>query len=114
MKKLAFIGSFFLSLIIFMCGGISLLAVSAAEVTDEFDDFENMTYQMFGDIEINSCEYLHSTDNSLEFVYVDFEEDGYVIYDKNTMEMLEYSQTGDGPYSGITFSDFEMSVFFTN
>ena len=102
MKKLAFIGSFFLSLIIFMCGGISLLAVSAAEVTDEFDDFENMTYQMFGDIEINSCEYLHSTDNSLEFVYVDFEEDGYVIYDKNTMEMLEYSQTGDGPYSGIT------------
>ena len=101
MKKLTFIGSFFLSLIIFMCGGISLTFVSAAEVNNEFDTFENLTYQMFGDVEIDSCEYLRSMDNSLKYVYVDFEEEGYVIYDKNTMEMLEYSPAGDGPYNDV-------------
>ena len=74
MKKLSFCGSVFLSLIFLMCGGISLTFVSAAEVNNEFDTFENLTYQMFGDVEIDSCEYLRSMDNSLEFVYVDFEE----------------------------------------
>ena len=102
MKKIVFIGSFFLSLMIVMCGGMSLFVIAIAEANNDFGSFENVTYQMFGDIEISSCEYLYGIDNSLDYVYVDFKDGGYVIYDKHTMEMLEYSQTGDGPYDGVS------------
>jgi len=105
MKKFKLIG---LALVI--CLAASLFAVFSGTIVtvfaDEkendicFHDVETISHEIFGDIEINSSEYLYNLDDSADFIYVDFENYGYVVYLKETMEMLEYASQGSLPYSG--------------
>ena len=55
----------------------------------EVQRIDSVTYEIFGDKKIRSSEYLYNLDDSPDFIYVDFENYGYVVYFKDTMEMME-------------------------
>ena len=61
---------------------------------------------IFGNIKISSCQYLYNLDDSADYVYVEFKNGGYVIYAKQTMEMLEYSLHGSLPYKDLNASKY--------
>ena len=68
---------------------------------DEQELFIEETIKIFGNVEINSIEYLYNFNDSPDYVYVDFEGLGYVIYYRTTLEMMEYSYEFDLDYSNI-------------
>lgn len=68
---------------------------------DEQELFIEETIKIFGNVEINSIEYLYNFNDSPDYVYVDFEGLGYVIYYRTTLEMMEYSLEFDLDYSNI-------------
>jgi len=55
---------------------------------------KSLTKEMFGDVNVSSNEYLYNLDGSSDYIYVEFENSGYAIYYKETMELLEYSAQG--------------------
>lgn len=57
-------------------------------------DVESLTKSMFGDVEIESSEYLYNLDGSSDYIYVEFKYGGYAIYYKDSKELLEYSAEG--------------------
>lgn len=106
MKKIRIIG-----LGLLLCLALSLVgmvfigenAFSASAVGESFikvDDASvaNVTYAIFGDKQIKSSEYLYNYDDSSDFIYVDFEDYGYAVFFKTTMELMEYSPYGSLPY----------------
>lgn len=100
-KKMVVFGSLTIGFMVAFFAAGPLAVAHAAESSDELSQFKSITYEIFGNTEIESCEYLYGLDNSSDYIYVDFSEQGYVIYHKDSAEMLEYSPTGDGPYCGI-------------
>ena len=68
---------------------------------DEQELFIEETIKIFGNVEINSIEFLYNFNDSPDYVYVDFEGLGYVIYYRTTLEMMEYSYEFDLDYSNI-------------
>lgn len=59
---------------------------------------EDFVQSVFGKRQISSCEYIYNLDDSADYICVTFESGGYVIYAKETMEMLEYNLEGSLPY----------------
>lgn len=57
----------------------------------EISDIKSLTQSMFGDVEIKSSEYLFNLDGVPDYIYVEFENSGYAVYYKDTLELLEYS-----------------------
>ena len=73
-----------------------------ATPTIEIYNLERLTAEMFGDVQIQSSDYLHSLDDSADFVYVEFVGGGYAIYLKSTMELMEYSAHGNVGFDNST------------
>lgn len=72
-----------------------------AKVDSKYN-IEEVSNALLGDVSIAKCEYLYSLDDSADYIYVEFENGGYAIYLKQTMEMLEYSAKGTLKYAGFT------------
>jgi len=53
----------------------------------------------FGNKPIKKCGYIYNLDDSADYIYMEFENGGYAIYAKQTMEILEYSLSGKLPYN---------------
>ncbi len=65
-----------------------------------FDLFEGESLQSaFDGKTLRSYEYIYNLDDSADYIYVEFEEGGYVVFSSETMEMMEYSLQGTLPYS---------------
>ena len=79
----------------------ALKRVYASVSSSQLSVFENITHEIFGNLQIEACEYLYTVDGSPDYVYIDFSDQGYVIYDEATMDILEYSLSGNSPYENI-------------
>ena len=92
-------------------GSFAVLAIIPENISSddltEAEKIELNTYKasindfvkpVFGERQISSCEYIYNLDDSADYIYVEFESGGYVVYAKETMEMLEYSLQGSLPY----------------
>ena len=99
-KKIVLFISFIL-VFAFLPLTLPLKQVYADEITQQLAKYEDITYEIFGDIKIEATEYLYGMDDSRDFVLVDFTNHGYVIYNTEMMEILEYSLNGNSPYEDI-------------
>lgn len=87
-------------MIVLLC---SANTAEAQEVRFNFDNTDALTIDqtidgIFGDVDVASCGYLYNFDDSADFIYVKFAGDGYAVFNKYTLEMLEYSPFGELPY----------------
>lgn len=64
--------------------------------------FDQVVSEMFGDRSIKSAEYLYNLNDSPDFVYVDFDDYGYAVFLRESLELLEYAPTGNLPYLDTT------------
>ncbi len=65
------------------------------KLVDETEyNIEQVTKELFGEVKIKNCEYLYNLDETADYIYVEFENDGYAVFLKQTMELLEYSAQG--------------------
>lgn len=53
---------------------------------------------IINDALVESCDYLYSMDDSADFIYMELSSGGYAIFLSQTMELLEYSPTGNLNY----------------
>ncbi|MCL2139598.1 MAG: leucine-rich repeat domain-containing protein [Treponema sp.] len=72
--------------------------VTASENDAGFYDVDKASREIFGNLKIKSREYLYNLDDSPDFIYVDFEDYGYAVFLRETLEMLEYAPWGSLPY----------------
>lgn len=79
MKKKSFIVTLaFVILVIAVAPFISAMKMVYASVSNsQLSVFENITHEIFGNLQIESCEYLYTVDGSPDYVYVDFSNQGY-------------------------------------
>ena len=56
----------------------------------------------FGNIRVDGCEYLYNLDESPDYIYIEFEEEGYAILSSSTLDVMEYSYSGRIPYEDST------------
>lgn len=99
MRKTKIKLSILFCLIVFLFTSTSITLATALNVENEnLVAFENLSYSLFGDVEIESSELLYSLEDSPDFVYVAFEGNGYAVFYRDSMEMLEYSMVGSLPY----------------
>lgn len=68
------------------------------DIKINYDATINYIRQVFKDKSIKNCNYLYNLDDSADYIIAEFENSGYVIYSKYTMEMLEYNLLGSSPY----------------
>lgn len=123
-RTLKVVVSFILAISLFISiTSVSSISVFAATTTDIFvfneiseeEKIEIKEYEtvvdsfiepIFGDRVISSCEYIYNLDDSADYIYVEFENGGYAIYAKQTMEMLEYSLKDRLPYTDSDASKY--------
>lgn len=79
--------------------------ISSTQLENTLSDSANFTVEqvadeLFGDVNIKSSEYLYNLDDSADYIYVEFD-DGYAVFLKDTMELLEYSAQGKLNYPKI-------------
>ncbi len=109
MKKIRKITSFsFLLLpvlVLFILSSLSgtMTAFASTESTTILSNAEKSSSlgtveSVFSGKSVSSCEYIYNLDDSADYIYVEFENGGYAVYAKNTMEMMEYSLQGNLPY----------------
>lgn len=55
---------------------------------------------------IDFSKYIYNLDDSADYIYVAFEEGGYVVFVRDTMEMMEYSLQGALPYSNSATQEY--------
>jgi hypothetical protein len=67
---------------------------------------KKISNELFGDVKIKSSEYLYNLDGSSDYIYVDFENSGYAVYSRETMELLEYAPEGSLPYQNTGASKY--------
>lgn len=60
--------------------------------------FDNKTIYM--------CKYLYNLDDSIDYIYTEFENGGYVVFSRETMEMMEYSLNGTLPYTNSSTKEY--------
>ncbi len=58
--------------------------------------------ETLGSVTLRSSEYMYNLDDSADYIYVEFEEGGYAVLLKQTMELLEYSYNGELKYTDNT------------
>ena len=116
MKKLS---CFILSMVLIVLFSLMSVPLAVSAQTNELSDtnisltplentltdsanftIEQVADEMFGDINIKSSEYLYNLDDSADYIYVEFDE-GYAVFLKDTMELLEYSAQGKLNYPEI-------------
>lgn len=61
-------------------------------------NIEKVSYNLLGDVTVKKSEYLYNLDDSADYIYVEFNNGGYAVFLKQTMEMLEYSARGNLDY----------------
>ena len=79
--------------------------ISSTQLQNTISDSVNYTIdqvadELFGEVNIKSSEYLYNLDDSADYIYVEFDE-GYAVFLKDTMELLEYSAQGKLNYPEI-------------
>ncbi|MCM1260843.1 MAG: leucine-rich repeat domain-containing protein, partial [Prevotella sp.] len=75
---------------------ISNNKVGASEVKNYKVNIENFQ-------NIDDLGYLYNLDGSPDYIYVDFiDQTGYAIFSEETLEILEYTNTGSFPYDSIS------------
>lgn len=70
-----------------------------AQASTENSTVATTVDSVFKDRSISSSGYMYNLDESADYVYTEFNEGGYAIFAKQTMEMLEYSASGCLPYN---------------
>ena len=60
--------------------------------------FDQVIQQNLVNKSVADCEYLYNLDNSADYLYVTLNGGGYAIFNRYTLEMLEYSLFGELPY----------------
>lgn len=85
-----------LFMIIFVMALMSGASVFAFE--GERSNIQKITYELFEDAKIKSYEYLYGFNDAPDFIYIDFENSGYAIYLRDTLELLEFSPKGSLPF----------------
>lgn len=81
---------------------LELTTTELIEIGSSSTTIEDFVKPVFGDRQIRSCEYIYNLDDNADYIYVEFEAGGYVVYAKETMEMMEYSPQGSLPYDGVS------------
>lgn len=69
-------------------------------------DDENTLQSAFSNKTIRACEYVYNLDDAADYIYVEFEEGGYALFARETMEMMEYSLQGTLPYSDSSIRNY--------
>ena len=77
---------------------INVQANSYSEKLLEQSVIQTEINELFGSIEISSCDYLYNLDESGDFIYVEFVDSGYVILSALTLDVLEYSYGSRPPF----------------
>lgn len=77
-----------------------VLSVKKIENTS-FCTVENIVNKLFDNKKIKKVEGLYNLDGKEDYIYIIFEKEGYAIFYKDTLELLEYSQQGDLPYQDV-------------
>ena len=76
--------------------------ISRAEPTSaQIYTVERTVSELFEDAKISESEYLYNLDGASDYIYVEFENGGYAVFLKDTMEMMEYSVQGCLDYSNM-------------
>ena len=70
---------------------IVVRAFSATLNYEQENEIIEETQRIFGDVIVDNIEFLYGFNESPDYVYVNFENSGYVIYFYNTLEIMEYS-----------------------
>lgn len=80
--------------------GITNITITDKETNINLNDNAIISYirQTFKNKDINSCSVLYNLDDSADYIIVEFDNFGYIIYSKYTLEMLEYNLQGESPY----------------
>lgn len=73
---------------------------------DDTYNVESLTKAMFGDVQVKASEYLYNLDGASDYIYVAFENGGYAVYYKVTMELLEYSAQGSLNYPSTNVNKY--------
>ena len=87
------------------------LKTEKAEITEATFEGISMLYYTelqtpFAGKTIHFCKYIYNLDDSADYIYVEFKEGGYVIFTRETREMLEFSFGGALPYSASTAQNY--------
>lgn len=85
----------------FLAVGFAFFNISLASADESSEvsyEIKEIVQSILGNKKIKTCEYLKSLDEAQNYVYVVFKESGYAIFDRETKEMLEYSQSKLLPY----------------
>lgn len=93
-------------LIIPLFGFAGSKQVSASEFKSEHrhesilvtDNVLELSQKLFGDKAIDSIEYLYNFDDAQDYIYIDYLDYGYAVFMKESLALLEYSQTGSLPF----------------
>ena len=67
-------------------------------IDKEETQLAKFVYQIFGDRAIKNCENMYNLDGSADYIFVQFDPIGYVVFSAETMEMMEYNLCSNGPY----------------
>ena len=83
-----------------------LLFVAAHEAENISEETPNQQ-SLFVDKKIEDYGYLYNYDDHNDYIYVDFEGTaGYAIFSANSLEILEYTKTGDFSYASDFFTKY--------
>lgn len=74
--------------------------------SSEVYTLEDVINEMFDDVILKKSEYLYSLDEIEDFIYVEFENGGYAVFFKETMELLECSMQGIINYPNTASSKY--------
>ena len=92
-------------LVLFVLSSLSgtMTAFASAESTTILSNAEKSSSletveSVFSGKSVSSYEYFYNLDDSADYIYIEFENGGYAVYAKDTMEMMEYSLQGNLPY----------------
>lgn len=80
---------------------LSFTTFTQAFALNDNDNILSPYINLLEDKIIDECKYLYGANGSIEYLYCDFENGGYIILQMDTMEPLEYSLDGVGPYSDV-------------
>lgn len=101
MKKIKIV---LVSLICFALSLIGLLSVNLIGAFAEEDNVQMMrvdelSRQLFGDVKIESIEYLYNYDEQPDYLYVNYCDYGYAVFLREGLNLLEYAPDGELPYT---------------
>jgi len=70
----------------------------SGRLTADTTDIRKISQELFGDVIIDSQEFLFNLDESPDFIYVDFTNYGYAVFAAESLELLEFAAQGSLPY----------------